>query len=328
MSFTIIDAWDRLDRKGLIKDVRKGPSDGFMACCPVHDDNEPSLHVSLGKGGKVLFYCHSNKGCKYEDIVKALDLWEDSYESTPHRNGVNGSSSAVTFSEPLPKSSTYYVYEDEDEDGSPLFRVRRTPDKKFTQEKWDNGSWISRPGCMKGVPLVPYRLRELLASDVNETVFIVEGEKDVENLRAQGYTATTNVGGAGKWREEYNRFFEGRYVCIIPDNDPAGRDHAQKVGESLEGIAKDVQVLELPGLSEKGDVSDWLSNEDNNPKALSQMAKDAPLFDEWKSAQEKANAPTDATQPPHHHEADRQSDWGNAKRLVELHGGDLHYVAE
>ena len=36
------------------------------------------------------------------------------------------------------------------------------------------------------------------------TVFVVEGEKDADNLAALGLVSTTNVGGAGKWRESYN----------------------------------------------------------------------------------------------------------------------------
>ena len=32
-------------------------------------------------------------------------------------------------------------------------------------------------------------------------IFVVEGEKDVDNLRALGIPATCNAGGAGKWRE-------------------------------------------------------------------------------------------------------------------------------
>ncbi len=46
---------------------------------------------------------------------------------------------------------------------------------------------------------------------------------------------------------------------ILPDIDEPGRNHAQLVARKLSGKARSVKVVELPGLGEKGDVSDWLS---------------------------------------------------------------------
>ena len=57
---------------------------------------------------------------------------------------------------------------------------------------------------LDGVRPVLYSLPELLKTDV---VYIVEGEKDVNNLRRTGLTATCNPGGAGKWREESTQLF-------------------------------------------------------------------------------------------------------------------------
>jgi len=86
----------------------------------------------------------------------------------------------------------------------------------------------------------------------------VEGEKDVESLQALGVVATTNPGGAGKWRTEFNEHLRGRRAIILPDNDAAGRRHAEAVAGSLHGVAASVKVVDLPGLVEHGDVSDWL----------------------------------------------------------------------
>ena len=65
--------------------------------------------------------------------------------------------------------------------------------------------------------------------------------------------------GAGKWRDHYADALKGRTCIIIPDNDQAGREHAQQVAQSLQGKAASVKVVELPGLPEKGDVSDFLA---------------------------------------------------------------------
>jgi putative DNA primase/helicase len=64
--------------------------------------------------------------------------------------------------------------------------------------------------------------------------------------------------GAGKWKSIYDRYFGGRDVIIIPDNDEPGRNHAKQVARSLKGIARSVRIAELPDLPEKGDVSDFL----------------------------------------------------------------------
>lgn len=54
-----------------------------------------------------------------------------------------------------------------------------------------------RVWSMDGVERLPYRLPDLLAHPAS--AWIVEGEKDVETLRAIGQTATCNPGGPGKW---------------------------------------------------------------------------------------------------------------------------------
>ena len=83
---------------------------------------------------------------------------------------------------------------------------------------------------LNGIKKIPYRLPDFLNK---ETVFIVKGEKDVDNLWRGGLPATCNPMGAGKWRPEYNKFFTGKNVVIIPDDDNAGWVHAQQVAVSL-----------------------------------------------------------------------------------------------
>jgi len=88
-------------------------------------------------------------------------------------------------------------------------------------------------------------------------VWITEGEKDVETLRENGLVATCNPFGAGKWREEFNEHFKDKAVRIIPDNDAVGRQHALSVAKNLHGTASSIKIIELPGLEEGGDVTDW-----------------------------------------------------------------------
>lgn len=149
--------------------------------------------------------------------------------------------------------SSYSYYSQE---GDELFFVGRTTDKEFPVFFLnERGQWLGGRGKVN----VPYKLPELLRAPLDEIVYIVEGEKDVETLVAAGLVATTNAGGsAGSsafklWLD----YFRNRPVCIIPDNDAPGRKHAERVQEILYPVAAAVWIVELPKLPPKGDVSDW-----------------------------------------------------------------------
>src|SRR5205823_10114169 len=65
---------------------------------------------------------------------------------------------------------------------------------------------------------IPYRLPELEAAEASETVYLVEGEKDVEAIRVAGGVATTAFGGANGWKPGWGeRYLAGRHVLIVAD---------------------------------------------------------------------------------------------------------------
>jgi hypothetical protein len=136
------------------------------------------------------------------------------------------------------------LYDYRDEAGTLLFQVERLEPKAFRQRRQDGkGGWLYN---VNGVRRVFYRLPELLAAPADVLVFIVEGEKDVEALRALGLVATCNPGGAGKWRADYNEHLRGRHVVVIPDADEPGRRHADDAVRNLLPVAASVRRLELP----------------------------------------------------------------------------------
>ena len=166
-----------------------------------------------------------------------------------------------------------YVYQDEE--GKKLFEVVRKEPKAFLQRRSENDYSV------KGTRIVPYRLPELAeAIAMEKPVFIVEGEKDVDRLASVGAHATCNAGGAGKWKDEHSEFLRAADVIILPDNDKAGEEHAEKVARSLKGIAYRIRILRLITLDRKGDVSDWL-DAGNQIERLYEMAEEAP---DWRPA--------------------------------------------
>jgi hypothetical protein len=166
------------------------------------------------------------------------------------------------------------TYDYRDERGELLFQVVRYEPKGFRQRRpKPGGGWV---WSVKGVRVVPYRLPELLARP-EEPVFVVEGEKDVDNLERIGVVATCNAGGAGKWTAEHAAFLAGRRVLAAGDNDDAGRDHIEQVGRSLHSNAEWVRVVELPGLPAKGDASDWIAA-GGTSEELMRLAEASPIW--------------------------------------------------
>lgn len=123
-----------------------------------------------------------------------------------------------------------------------------------------------RSYSLADVRKVLYNLPDVVTANY---VAICEGEKDADNVNAlhlENYSkddrtrfiATTNFDGAGKWRPEYSPFFIGKHVVVFPDNDEPGKAHAAQVAAAVFPYARDVRILNLPGLPAKGDVSDYL----------------------------------------------------------------------
>jgi len=177
------------------------------------------------------------------------------------------------------------IYDYLSAEGNVVFQGVRFDPKDFRLRRPDGrGGYIWN---LDGVERVLYRLTELLAAKRNETVYLPEGEKDVDLLAKLGLVATTNPGGAGNWREEYTTALKGRHVAILQDNDEAGRKHAEKVARSVYGEAASVKVVVLPGLPEGGDVSDWL-NAGNSVDDLLRIVNETP---EWEPSSSAAETP-------------------------------------
>jgi len=89
---------------------------------------------------------------------------------------------------------------------------------------------------LDGIERVPYRLPSVLKA---ETVYLVEGEKDVHTLEAWGLMASCNPGGSGSSHlyAEWADYFRDRHIVILPDNDEPGRKHAAAVAAALLGVA-------------------------------------------------------------------------------------------
>jgi len=227
------------DILGKLQKVKKLNDNSYLALCPAHADKNPSLHIAV-KGDKILLSCQA--GCNISSVIKAIGI-----EMTDLFLKEREPKQAV-------KAEIVAAYDYKDEQGKVLFQVCRMNPKSFRQRrKDDSGVWVYN---LDGVRRVLYHLPDLLL-DLTDKVYIVEGEKDCDNLWSRGLVSTTSPGGANNWRKEYSELLKGRKVVIIPDNDKAGREYAKEVAYSLTGKAN-ISCILLP--ESVKDISDWLDS--------------------------------------------------------------------
>lgn len=223
----------------------KRTSSGWQANCPAHDDSTASLSIAEGDDGRLLVHCHA--GCDFGDIIDAGENYKP--RATVHRAAT--ASSGDSFMDQVTQIYTYH-----DQDGVGRYQVLRLEPKSFRQRRPDGaGGWIYN---MKGITRIPYRLHEWYQEDPKRTVILVEGEKDADTVASLELLGTAIMGGASAWRGEMAVWFTDRRVVIIPDNDEAGEKFATAVYTSLSQVAASVKIVRLPGLAEKGDVTDWV----------------------------------------------------------------------
>ena len=250
--------------------AKRRPNGQYLVKCPAHADKTPSLSVGQGKHGGIILKCFAE--CSAEAICEALgitlrDLMPPSGGPEPRREVVQGR-----------LRRTEYIYRDAQ--GEPLYKAVRVDrpdgDKDIKQYRWTGTSWA--PG-LDGMGRSLYRLPELIKADPMEPVYIVEGEKCVDALHERGLYATTSGGATTytAWPDGLAEHLRGRVVIILPDNDNEGRHYADKVAESLQGVAARVSVLPLDGLGPKGDVYDWF-NAGHNVEELEDLATAAPAW--------------------------------------------------
>jgi len=269
----------------LFSSVQTTGENQALVCCPYHPEENPSLSVNRSTGLHHCFACGASgngfdlymqvRGC---DFKTALHDLEARAGITAGARSATGGPSTTTTNTPAdgnpasaavakirPKVVATFDYHDAK--GNFQYRKKRFEPgfdgkrkKSFAvYHKDSSGKEIKGRGCD---PLL-YNTHNLASNPPGEPVFFVEGERKADALTAWGLCATSldSGGQSGKtestWRGEFNCYFEGRDVYILPDNDAAGETYAATIAERLIGVAAAVRVLRLPGLPEKGDILDW-----------------------------------------------------------------------
>lgn len=240
--------------------------------CSAHPDKAPSLSVSQGDDGKILFFCH--RGCTAKDICASIGLTEA--DLFPTKNELKP--------KVQPKRTAEYQYTDEH--GKVLYRkVRLEPgphgqSKSFFCERYDaNGKLVhDLDGCRK----VLYRLPEVLQAIAEQKIiFLVEGEKDADNLAKHGLVATTALQSI-RWDKEFTAILRNADVVILHDQDRTGLKRRDMLCRELFGQVRRLRDIDLPGLdfreSHGEDISDWLKKEGNTFLKFQEIVEATPDY--------------------------------------------------
>ena len=197
--------------KSLFEGVKETGKDKFMCLCPAHEDKNNSLEVWLDENYYIAMKCYAN--CSIDKILRSLRLEKkdlvtqnarrrykekksSEYNTTTKANNSKNNSNQKSQHKPKTKLDIVEEYNYFNEDGNLVYQVVRLEPKDFRVRKIDaaSGKWDY---SLKNVQKVLYNLPNLVKGiKENQTIYIVEGEKDVNNINALGLIGTSNVGGA------------------------------------------------------------------------------------------------------------------------------------
>lgn len=215
-------------------------------------------------------------------------------------------------------------------------RTKNGPPRRFWAPKFSQ-----LPAPRPDAPI--FGLVEHLEAAPAVTV-VTEGEDKALGLWGIGIPACAITAGVGTWKKSWRPCFKGKDCVYVADVDPAGLAALPKIIAwfGLAGAAS-LKIVKLPlaGTAEAKDVTDWLLAGGTREQfdrlidaAPPEAIKDRSATLADKSGQERP--PADASG----HGSDDESgvvsleaaklrsgltDWGNAQRLVRLHGDDIRY---
>lgn len=233
-----------------------------MTLCPFHDDHVESMSVD-SKDGSWVWYCHpcETGGNIIHYVMKKYGLKKgESIKKLAERFNLETNTRPEVIAE--------YPYVDEE--GKRLYRILRYKPKTFRADR-----------KMNNVRQVLYRLPEVLKV---EAVWVLEGEKDVNNIRKLGLVATTSPFGIVNWKPEFSQSLKGKKVRICLDVGTE-REAERRAASILKAGAEEVRIISLPGLEKEGeDISDWIDRHDSQSDEdlkswLEKIAEETPVFE-------------------------------------------------
>lgn len=104
-----------------------------------------------------------------------------------------------------------------------------------------------------GLELFPWPL--FIRYDLAKPLFVFPSEKETIIAIDHGLQAICATCGEGAWNNDWNEYLLGYDIVIVPQNDEAGSKWCERMVATLQHLAKDFRVANIP---EKKDFADWV----------------------------------------------------------------------
>ena len=228
------------------KELRYG-SNGSFKVSSLGDggwwDDWEGGEAGKGRGGGVLALIKREKGLEPKEAIEWMrnDLKLDIEDRRPQRDG--DARPPREPAKPKEKSKLIKAYDYKSESGELLFQVCRMEPKTFLQRRKPQpgddpadvkGGWVWK---REGITQVPYRLAELIEAIADErTIFLIEGEKDVDNLVDRlGVPGTCRANtSASKWPDGLTPLpLQGVGLRRRPEQRSAGQRAGRRAADGI-----------------------------------------------------------------------------------------------
>lgn len=203
----------------------------WMARCPAHKDNNPSLEIRKDpKTGTLLLKCHA--GCSFEDVIYAIELkWceKKGLIETGERSALEEFSKFKKL--PVDFLQKHHVCE---ERGRVVFKYIPESGREEEAVKRYRGrdGDKARFWWEKEARIMLYGLWLLKNYKKTDPLFIVEGESDALTMWYAGYNAL-GVPGIRSWKDEWAELIaDFRHVIVIVE--------PKSKGELFERVKKSI----------------------------------------------------------------------------------------
>jgi len=251
--------------------------------CPIHGDNKRSASVNPAKG---VWYCHAGcGGGSIRHLCAADDAWKPVPAASKRRASLIRRAAENPFNDGDVDRWRWRLEEDRkaidelwNNKGITMDTAVRAhigyngrhfklPVYSIDRQVLNVRTYDMHPGggrrkiwSVKGMGQARlYPLQPISKTGATEKVLLCEGEWDTLLALQAGYCAVTRTDGAGKpWHEEWDSYFAGKRVILVPDRDNTGVESAVATAERLRDVAESVKFINLPNVKKGYDLSDHL----------------------------------------------------------------------
>ena len=281
-----------------------------MALCPCHEDNNPSLSITVASDGKILLKCFA--GCTTEDIVKAIGI--DLKDLFPEKGRGGSKHTSKKRLQPCNRKPKQSKSKDESGCNPPCNRSATVqPQEGLTLEQYSKAKnlpidFLKRLGILQiwlnKVPAlrIPYygktgeeiaiRIRLSIDGDnrfkwakkskpqlyglnrkfKQDHIILCEGESDCHTLWLHGFNAL-GIPGASNWNEKRNAIqFDGiQIIYVIVEPDSGGESVIKWLSNS--SIRDRVKLIQFKDSKDPSEL--YLTDPNNFKAAIEKAIEDA-----------------------------------------------------